>query len=69
MYNDNVKVLLVRKDLVRLGINISNSTMLRWEAAGKFPKRVRVGDQSVAWLASEIHQHVATLAANREMAA
>lgn len=69
MYSDNVKVLLVRKDLVRLGINVSNSTMLRWEAAGRFPKRVRVGDQSVAWLASEIHEHVANLAASRQMAA
>lgn len=69
MYSENIKLLLVRKDLVRLGINISNSTMLRWEAAGRFPKRVRVGDQSVAWLASEIHQHVADLAASRDKAA
>lgn len=68
MYNDNVKVLLVRKDLVRLGINISNSTMLRWEAARRFPKRVRVGDQSVAWLACEIHQHIEMLAKAREAA-
>lgn len=69
MYSDNTKLLLVRKDLVRLGINVSNSTMLRWEAAGRFPKRIRVGDQSVAWLASEIHQHVAGLAASRDIAA
>jgi prophage regulatory protein len=68
MHISNTKLLLFRKDLERLGLNYSNSTMLRWEAAGKFPKRVRVGAQSVAWLASEIHQHIEMLAAAREAA-
>lgn len=62
------KILLTRDDLPRLGINISNSTMLRLEAAGQFPKRVRIGAHTVAWLADEIHDHVAKLAAEREMA-
>lgn len=60
------KILLTRKDLVRLGVNLSNSTMLRLEAEEKFPKRVRLGVHSVAWLAAEIHAHIATLAAARE---
>lgn len=60
------KILLVRGDLPRLGINLSNSTMLRMEAAGKFPRRVRIGAHSVAWLASEIHAHIEALAAARE---
>lgn len=60
------KVLLTRGDLPRLGINISNSTMLRLEAAGQFPKRIRIGAHTVAWLASEIHEHIAMLAADRE---
>lgn len=59
------KILLVKGDLVRLGLNLSNSTMLRLEAAGQFPKRVRIGAHSVAWLASEIHEHIAKLAADR----
>lgn len=62
------KILLVREDLPRLGINLSPSTLLRLEAAGKFPKRVRIGAHSVAWLASEIHDHIETLAAEREAA-
>ena len=60
------KILLVRGDLPRLGINLSNSTMLRLEAAGQFPKRVRIGAHSVAWLAAEIHAHIEALASARE---
>ena len=58
-------LLYCRSDLRRHGIKVSNSTLLRLEAAGKFPKRVRVGAHSVAWLASEIHEHIAQLAAAR----
>lgn len=60
------KVLLTRDDLPRLGITISPSTLLRLEAAGNFPKRIRLGHHSVAWLASEIDAHIAHLAASRE---
>ena len=62
------KLLLVREDLSRLGINLSPSTLLRLEAGGKFPKRVRIGERSVAWLAAEIHAHIAMLADERETA-
>jgi len=63
------RLLLTRGDLPKLGIRVSNSTLLRLEAAGKFPKRVRIGDHSVAWLASEIHAHIEALASERERAA
>jgi predicted DNA-binding transcriptional regulator AlpA len=59
------RLLYSREHLPRLGINLSNSTMLRLEAAGQFPKRVRIGAHSVAWLAAEIHEHIAKLAAER----
>lgn len=59
------RLLYNREHLPRLGINLSNSTMLRLEAAGQFPKRVRIGAHSVAWLASEIHEHIVKLAAER----
>tara|TARA_B100000378_G_scaffold269196_1_gene257033 strand:+ start:2634 stop:2912 length:279 start_codon:yes stop_codon:yes gene_type:complete len=62
------KILLTRGDLPRLGLNLSPSTLLRLEAAGQFPKRVRIGAHSVAWLAEEIHEHIAKLAAEREEA-
>lgn len=54
-----------RSDLRRCGIKISNSTLLRLEAAGRFPKRVRIGAHSVAWLAAEIDLHIANLAEER----
>lgn len=56
------KILLTRDDLPRLGITISPSTLLRLEAAGRFPKRIRLGHHSVAWLASEIEAHITQLA-------
>lgn len=62
------RLLLTLGDLPRMGIKISRSTILRLEAAGRFPKRVRIGAHSVAWLASEIEAHVAALAAEREVA-
>lgn len=65
---NNNKILLVRGDLSRLGIKLSNTTMLRLEAAGRFPKRIRIGAHSVAWLASEVHAHIQALAAAREAA-
>lgn len=60
------KMLLTRDDLPRLGITISPSTLLRLEAAGKFPRRIRLGHHSVAWLASEVQAHIQALAADRE---
>lgn len=66
---NNNKILLVRGDLSRLGIKLSNTTMLRLEAAGRFPKRIRIGAHSVAWLAPEIHTHIEALAVQREIAA
>ena len=59
------RVLYTRVDLRRLGIRISNSTLLRLEAAGKWPKRVRIADHSVAWLRDEVDTHIVKLAAQR----
>ena len=56
-------------DLHRRGITLSNSTLLRLEAAGQFPKRIYLGRHSVAWLATEIHAHIEALAASRAGAA
>jgi predicted DNA-binding transcriptional regulator AlpA len=60
------KMLLTRNDLPRLGITISPSTLLRLEAVGRFPKRIRIGAHSVAWLASEVSAHIHSLALARE---
>jgi len=59
------KLLFTRQDLRRLGINLSNSTLLRMEASGHFPRRVRLGAHSVAWMADEVAKHIDQLARAR----
>lgn len=63
------RLLYVPGDLPRIGIKISPSSLRRLEAQGKFPRRLRIGEHSVAWLASEIHAHIDALAEEREVAA
>jgi len=46
--------ILTRHDLKRMGIKVSNTSLLRWEALGRFPRRIRMAGTSVAWLATEI---------------
>jgi prophage regulatory protein len=58
-------VLLTRADLKRLGVVVSNSTLLRWEALGRFPRRVRLAGTSVAWIATEIDAWVQARAEER----
>lgn len=48
------KALATRADLKRLGIIVSNSTLLRWEALERFPRRIRMAGTSVAWFLFEI---------------
>ncbi|SHG68725.1 transcriptional regulator, AlpA family [Marivita hallyeonensis] len=48
------KTLATRNDLRSMGIKVSNVTLLRWEARGRFPRRIRPGGTTVAWFMSEI---------------
>lgn len=59
------KMLVTREDLKRMGINVSNTTKLRWEAQGRFPRRIRMGGTTVAWLMSEIEDSLAERAEER----
>lgn len=59
------KTLATRADLKRLGINVSNTTLLRWEARGRFPRRIRMAGTTVAWLVSDIEDWLAERAAER----
>lgn len=53
--NNSIKLLFLRRDdLKALGIWQSNSTLLRLEAAGRFPRRVRLASASVCWDRAEI---------------
>jgi prophage regulatory protein len=51
--------------LAAKGISASMVTLWRWERAGKFPRRVRVSHLKVAWVESEIDQHIASRIAAR----
>lgn len=37
-------------------IGVSAATLWRWEKLGQFPRRVKIGNWSVAWRESEIQQ-------------
>lgn len=53
------KTLVTRDDLKRLGIHVSNTTTLRWEKQGRFPRRIKMGGTTVAWFMSEIEEWLA----------
>lgn len=48
------KTLATRNDLKSMGINVSPTTLLRWEARGRFPRRIKMGGTTCAWLMSEL---------------
>ena len=53
---DGRKTLATRDDLKRMGITVSNQTLLRWESRGRFPRRIKMGGTTCAWLVSELDQ-------------
>ena len=55
----------LREDLKRRGIKLSDSSLSRKEAKGEFPKRVKLGRYTCAWVASEIDAYVEALMAAR----
>lgn len=59
------KRLATRADLKRMGITLSNTTLLRLEARGRFPRRVRLGGTTVAWLMSELNDWLSERAEER----
>lgn len=52
---------LDRAGLRALGVRNANSTILRWEKAGEFPRRYRIGG-CVFWDAASVRAHLARLA-------
>jgi prophage regulatory protein len=50
-----------RTDLKRRGIKVSDDTLRRWEAQGRFPERLRPGRYVVVWYASEIEDYLVRL--------
>jgi prophage regulatory protein len=52
----------LRQPQVLARVGVSWITLRRWEAQGKFPKRRRLGPNSVAWLEHEIDEWCASRA-------
>lgn len=59
------KILLSRDDLKQLGIWQSNSTLIRLEQAGRFPKRIRLSGACVCWDRKEIMDFIQARKAER----
>ena len=57
---------LIRKPELTSMICLSDATVWRMEKAGKFPKRLQLGGNSVAWLESEVLDWLKAKAAERE---
>jgi predicted DNA-binding transcriptional regulator AlpA len=59
------KIFLSRTDLKKLGIFQSNSSLIRAEIRGTFPKRVRLSSGLVCWVRSEIFDWIEARKAER----
>lgn len=61
--------LIPYESLAAKGIVASKVTLWRWERAGKFPKRVALSHQKIAWVASEIDAYLTNRIADRRAVA
>ena len=59
------QVILTRKDLFDMGIDVGDSSLLRWEYYGRFPRRIKLSGTRVAWLKSEVDEWIKDRAAER----
>jgi prophage regulatory protein len=60
----NLRDCFLRESEVLKFVGVSKITLRRWEQAGRFPKRYRLGPNTVGWKESEILNWIA----NREVA-
>ena len=58
---------LLSKKQVREKVVYSIQHITRLEQAGKFPKRIRLGENRVAWLETEIDNWIASKVATRDL--
>ncbi len=56
---------IVRKPELFQKIGFSDAIIWQWERDGKFPRRIQLGGNSVAWLESEIDLWIRERAAER----
>lgn len=60
---------LLRLPAVKERTGLSRSSIYRNEAAGTFPRRVKIGENTTAWLAADIDRWIAERVAERDRAA
>jgi prophage regulatory protein len=60
---------LLRLPAVIERVGLSRSSIYRAEAAGAFPRRIKVGEHATAWLASDIERFIAERVAASRAAA
>ena len=56
---------VVRKPELIQRVGLADTSIWRLEKAGRFPKRIRLGGQSVGWFSDEIDQWLEEKAASR----
>lgn len=56
---------IIRKPELMSRIGLSDASIWRMEKAGKFPKRIRLGGQSVGWFNDEVDHWFEQKAAER----
>jgi prophage regulatory protein len=61
----NAKDRILRKPETQFKVGLSDPTIYRLERAGKFPKRIQLGGNSVGWFESEIDAWMEKKAAER----
>lgn len=61
----NIERRILRKPELMTKIQLSDATIWRLERAGKFPKRIRLGGQSVGWFLDEVNEWLEIKAAER----
>lgn len=64
----NTQSRIIRKPELLNMLGLSDPTVYRMEKAGRFPKRLQLGGNSVGWLASEIEGWFTERAAARSEA-
>ena len=57
---------LIRKPELQSITGLSDPTIYRLEKQGRFPQRIKLGGNSVAWIEAEIMDWIADKAAERE---
>lgn len=56
---------IIRKPELFSKLNLSDATIWRLEKAGKFPRRIKLGGNSVGWFNSEIEIWLSKKSADR----